>query len=583
MCSEPIVRFVNKKEFPWVAMELSASRGQESYEPYDEDCQARNDHYQSTCFQKGTDWIEHDSEACFQSVNPFPWCPTVVINDVVFGMIATEADHEEQCAHQDQDDSKPLEREVGKVVHVRNEPGLRVRYRHLILYKFIAISQVFSLLIFSCTIVRMRQSFLFTKTRKEAPKDEVAQNAKLLIRAGFIHKELAGVYSYLPLGLRVMEKIVNVIREEMNVIGGQEVTLTALQDKKVWEISGRWDDSVLDVWFKTKLKNDTELGLGTTHEEQLTALMKDYIASYRDLPRYVYQFQTKFRNETRAKSGIMRGREFVMKDLYSFSADQESHDAFYEKVKQAYSRIFARLGLGDRTYVTFASGGSFSKYSHEFQTLFESGEDIIYIDKGQGIAINKEVYNSDSLSTEEANNLASVGIEAVNLKGPFKAIEVGNIFSLGTRFSDAFDLNFIAQDGSKKPVIMGSYGIGPGRVMGTIAEVLSDKDGLVWPEVVAPFKLHLIALFDKEGKVKICTDALYQKLTEQGVEVLYDDRDQRAGEKFADADLVGIPYRAIVSDKTLAEKVVEFKNRKTGEVSKISEEDLFKILAKKAD
>ncbi len=420
----------------------------------------------------------------------------------------------------------------------------------------------------------MRQSFLFTKTRKEAPKDEVAQNAKLLIRAGFIHKEMAGVYSYLPLGLRVMEKIVGVIREEMNAIGGQEVTLTALQDKKVWETSGRWDDSVLDVWFKTKLKNDTELGLGTTHEEQLTALMKDYIASYRDLPRYVYQFQTKFRNETRAKSGIMRGREFMMKDLYSFSADHESHDVFYEKTKQAYSRVFARLGLGDRTYVTFASGGSFSKYSHEFQTVTDAGEDSIFIDEKKKIAVNKEVLNDEVLK--------DLSIKRIDLVEK-KAVEVGNIFSLGTRFSDAFELNFVASDGSKKPVIMGSYGIGPGRLMGTIAEVLSDANGLVWPEVVAPFRLHLIALFDKEGKVKTYTDELYQELTEQGVEVLYDDRDQRAGEKFADADLIGIPYRAIVSDKTLAERVVEFKDRKTGDVTKISETELQKILAKKAN
>ncbi len=420
----------------------------------------------------------------------------------------------------------------------------------------------------------MRQSFLFTKTRKEAPKDEVAQNAKLLIRAGFIHKEMAGVYSYLPLGLRVMEKIVGVIREEMNAIGGQEVTLTALQDKKVWETSGRWDDSVLDVWFKTKLKNDTELGLGTTHEEQLTALMKDYIASYRDLPRYVYQFQTKFRNETRAKSGIMRGREFMMKDLYSFSADQESHDVFYEKTKQAYSRVFARLGLGDRTYVTFASGGSFSKYSHEFQTVTDAGEDSIFIDEKKKIAVNKEVLNDEVLK--------DLSIKRIDLVEK-KAVEVGNIFSLGIRFSDAFELNFVASDGSKKPVIMGSYGIGPGRLMGTIAEVLSDANGLVWPEVVAPFRLHLIALFDKEGKVKTYTDELYQELTEQGVEVLYDDRDQRAGEKFADADLIGIPYRAIVSDKTLAERVVEFKDRKTGDVTKISETELQKILAKKAN
>ncbi len=420
----------------------------------------------------------------------------------------------------------------------------------------------------------MRQSFLFTKTRKEAPKDEVSQNAKLLIRAGFIHKELAGVYSYLPLGLRVLEKVVGVIREEMNTIGGQEVTLTALQDKKVWETTGRWDDTVLDVWFKTKLKNDTELGLGTTHEEQLTALMKDYIASYRDLPRYVYQFQTKFRNETRAKSGIMRGREFLMKDLYSFSADQKSHDDFYEKTKQAYSRIFARLGLGDRTYVTFASGGSFSKYSHEFQTVTDAGEDSIFVDENSKVAINKEVFTDETLK--------SLGLSKEGFVEK-KSVEVGNIFSLGTRFSDAFGLNFIASDGTKKPVIMGSYGIGPGRLMGTIVELLSDEKGIIWPLVVAPFKLHLVALFDKEDKVRVYADALYQRLTEQGMEVLYDDRDQRAGEKFADADLIGIPYRVIVSDKTIGENVLEFKNRKTGETTKISETELQKMMAKKTE
>ncbi|MDE2188753.1 MAG: prolyl-tRNA synthetase, partial [Patescibacteria group bacterium] len=243
----------------------------------------------------------------------------------------------------------------------------------------------------------MRQTQLFTKTRREAPKDEVSKNAQLLIRAGFIHKEMAGVYSYLPLGLRVMENIVRVIREEMNAIGGQELHLTALQDAEIWKKTGRWDDGVVDNWFKTKLKNETELGLGFTHEEPLTNLMRDYISSFRDLPFSVYQFQTKFRNETRAKSGIMRGREFLMKDLYSFSKDTSEHEVFYEKAKQAYIKIFGRLGLGESTYVTFASGGSFSKYSHEFQTITDAGEDIIYVDEGKKIAVNKEVLNDEVL------------------------------------------------------------------------------------------------------------------------------------------------------------------------------------------
>lgn len=407
----------------------------------------------------------------------------------------------------------------------------------------------------------MKQSELFTKTRREAPKDEVAKNAQLLIRAGFIHKEMAGVYSYLPLGLRVMNKIVGIIREEMNAIGGQEVHLTALQDKKLWEATGRWSDDVLDIWFKTKFKNDTEVGLGITHEEPLTALMKAHIHSYKDLPVAVYQFQTKFRNETRAKSGIMRGREFLMKDLYSFNVDAKAHEIFYEKAKQAYVNIFNRLGIGDRTYITFASGGSFSKYSHEFQTLTDAGEDTIFVHEGKKIAINKEVLNDEVLKDLDVKR--SDLIEK-------KAVEVGNIFNLGTKFSDALGLNYKDEKGETKSVYMGCYGIGPGRVMGTIAEIYSDEKGLVWPESVAPFSVHLIALFGKDGKVKIAADALYEKLSKKGIEVLYDDRDMSAGEKFSDADLLGIPKRYVISEKTLASDSVEVKDRKTGEVGRIS-------------
>ncbi len=409
----------------------------------------------------------------------------------------------------------------------------------------------------------MRQSLLFTKTRKDAPKDEVSMNAQLLIRAGYIHKEMAGVYSYLPLGLRTIQKITNIIREEMNSIGGQELSLTTLQDKTNWEKTDRWSDQVLDVWFKTKLKNDTELGLATTHEEPITNLMTDYVRSYRDLPVYAYQFQTKFRNETRAKSGIMRCREFVMKDLYSFSKNEEEHNAFYEKAKQAYLNIFRKVGLGDITYTTFASGGSFSKYSHEFQTLTEAGEDTIFIDEKKKIAVNKEVLNDETLSNLEIQKSDLV---------ERKAVEVGNIFSLGTKFSDALDLSYIDEKGEKKQVIMGSYGIGPGRLMGTIAEVLSDDNGLVWPKEVAPYQIHLISIEDKEGKVKIEADKLYEKLKGRGEEVLYDDRDARPGEKFADSDLIGIPKRIVISAKTLESDSVEVKDRKTGTVEMIKNE-----------
>ncbi len=410
----------------------------------------------------------------------------------------------------------------------------------------------------------MRQSLLFTKTRKDAPKDEVSKNAQLLIRAGFIHKEMAGVYSYLPLGLKVMNKIVGVIREEINKIGGQEIYLTALQDKKIWEISGRWSDDVVDTWFKTKLKNDTELGLSFTHEEPLTQLMTEYLRSFRDLPTFVYQFQTKFRNEARAKSGIMRGREFLMKDLYSFCRDEGEHAEFYEKAKQAYMNIFEKVGLGDKTFVTFASGGSFSKYSHEFQTITNAGEDSIFVDEKRKIAVNKEVMNDEVL-----NDLALNKADLVEKK----AVEVGNIFSLGTKFSDTFDLKYIDDKGEKKSVIMGSYGIGPGRVMGTIAEILSDDKGLVWPKSIAPFEIHFILIEDKDGKVKIEADRLYENLIKKGIEVLYDDRDTRAGEKFADSDLIGIPTRIIISEKTLESKSVEIKDRKSG-IVKVESIDL---------
>lgn len=411
----------------------------------------------------------------------------------------------------------------------------------------------------------MRQSQLFTKTRKEAPKDEVAKNAELLIRAGYIHKEMAGVYSLLPLGLRVMNKIVGVIRDEMNRIGGQELYLPALQERSTWEKTNRWSDEVVDNWFKTKLKNDTEVGLGFTHEEPLTLLMKDYIRSYRDLPVYAYQFQTKFRNEARAKSGIMRGREFLMKDLYSFSTDAKSHEAFYEKAKQAYVNIFERVGLGDKTYMTFASGGSFSKYSHEFQTITDAGEDTIYVSEKKKIAVNKEVL------TDEV--LADLGLKKGDLK-EMKAVEVGNIFSLGAKFSDAFDLSYLDENGEKKQVIMGSYGIGPGRVMGTIVETLSDDKGIVWPKEIAPFKVHLICLAKPGSATEKKAHELYETLLSEGVEILFDDRDVRAGEKFADSDLIGIPTRIVISDKTIEKGQVELKDRSTGKESMVGFEGL---------
>ncbi|MDD2657423.1 MAG: His/Gly/Thr/Pro-type tRNA ligase C-terminal domain-containing protein [Candidatus Pacebacteria bacterium] len=412
----------------------------------------------------------------------------------------------------------------------------------------------------------MRQSKLFTKTRREAPADEVAKNAQLLVRAGYIHKEMAGVYDFLPLGLLALNKIITIIREEMNAIGGEEVLLSTLQDPEAWKKSGRWDDTVVDIWFKTQLKNGSELGLGNTHEEALTTLMREQIASYKDLPRYVYQFQNKFRNETRAKSGIMRTREFIMKDLYSFSQDETSHTEFYEQAAAAYEKIFERAGIGAKTYRTFASGGSFSKYSHEYQTVCDAGEDTIYVDEAKRIAVNKEVYDDPDV-------YAATGIDKAGLKEK-KAIEVGNIFTLGTRFSEALGLSFKNVAGESKSVFMGSYGIGPARLMGTIVELMSDDKGLVWPASVAPFAVHLVSLGKDGDEITKTADALYDDLIKAGVEVLYDDRDARAGEKFADSDLLGMPKRIVVGKDAVATGEFEVVDRATGAVAKKTRAEL---------
>jgi len=413
----------------------------------------------------------------------------------------------------------------------------------------------------------MRTTQLFTKTSKDAPADEIAKNAQLLIRGGYINKELAGVYTYLPLGKRVLDKIIGIIREEMNSIGGTEISMTALQNSEVWQASGRWDDEVLDVWFKTKLASGIELGLAPTHEEPLTKLMKSFIQSYKDLPIYPYQFQIKFRNELRSKSGLMRGREFWMKDLYSFSRTQEEHDAFYDgAVSDAYARVFDRLGIGEITFRTFASGGSFAKFSHEYQTLSPVGEDIIYVNKEKGISINEEVYNDEVLEM--------LGVTKDELT-EHKAVEVGNIFTLGTKYSEPLELNFTDENGESKPVIMGSYGIGPSRLMGLIAEHFADDKGLVWPENIAPFKVYLVSI----GDVATEADALYNELTSKGIDVLYDDRDERPGAKFADAELLGIPYRVTVSPRLIADQKFEFTPRTSGESELLTGDELLAKLS----
>ncbi len=408
----------------------------------------------------------------------------------------------------------------------------------------------------------MFQSRLFTKTRKESPKDEVSKNADLLIRAGFIHKEMAGAYAYLPLGLKVLEKIKTIVREEMNRIGGQELLMTTLQRKELWEQTNRWSDDIVDVWFKSELKAGGEVGFGWSHEEPIAEMMKGYISSFRDLPIFVYQFQTKLRNELRAKSGVMRGREFVMKDMYSFCINEEDHTRFYNETIEAYKRVYDRLGIGEDTFVTFASGGAFTKFSHEFQTIAETGEDKIYINREKGIAINEEVLNDETLK--------ELGITRDDLVET-KTAEVGNIFNFGTQKSEDLGLYYMNEKGEKIPVWMGSYGIGVSRLIGLLVEKFSDEKGIVWSKDIAPFDVHILLLQSEQGETYDRALNLYNVLREK-MDILFDDRNVRAGEKFADADLIGIPYQVVVSERGNAEKVFEVKERKTGKVVVVSED-----------
>ncbi len=407
----------------------------------------------------------------------------------------------------------------------------------------------------------MRHTNIFTKTRKEYPKDELAKNAQILIKAGFVHKEMAGVYSYMPFGIRVLENIKKIAREEMNTQDGQEMIMSSLQRKETWEVTDRWDDTNVDIWFKSHLKNGTEVGFGWSHEEPITDMMKNFITSYKDLPLYTYQFQTKFRNELRAKSGIMRGREFVMKDLYSYSKNEEEHTVFYNAMIQSYLNFYKRVGLGDDTFVTVASGGVFTKnISHEFQTICDAGEDIIYIDREKNIAYNEE-------AVEES------GVDKTTLEQA-KTAEVGNIFSFGGDKSEKMGLFFMDTDGTNKPVVLGSYGIGITRVMGVIVEKYADDKGLVWPKNISPYQIEIVSLFkDRDDKVHLESEKIYSLLKNK-YEVLFDDRNLGAGPKMFDADLYGIPLQIIIGDKSLVKDSVEIKNRQTGEVVEVNINDV---------
>lgn len=409
----------------------------------------------------------------------------------------------------------------------------------------------------------MRRSELFTKIIKEAPKDEQSVNAQLLVRAGFIDKLMTGVYSYLPLGLLVLDKIEKVIDEEMQKIGGKKILMPALHPKENWLKADRWKYPEM---FKLKGRAGKDFSLGWTHEEIITPLVKKFVKSYKDLPLHLYQIQDKFRDEQRAKSGLLRGVEFLMKDLYSFHRDEKDLDSYYEKVKAAYFKIFNRCDLGKETYLTLASGGNFSKYSHEFQVVTPAGEDTIYLCSKCKLAVNKEIIEKEKFSCPQC------GSKKLDIK---KTIEIGNIFKLKDRFSRPFSLVFKDEEGKEKNVMMGCYGIGLGRLMGTIVEIHHDDKGIVWPEEVAPFRVQLISLpgAEKEG------EKLYQDMVERKIEVLYDDRkDRSAGEKFAEADLLGLPLRVVVSERTLQKNCAELKKRKGQKTELVKLKEIIKCL-----
>lgn len=411
----------------------------------------------------------------------------------------------------------------------------------------------------------MKQSQLFTKTQKNAPKDEVSLNAQLLIRAGFVDKLMAGVYTLLPLGLRVYKKIEQIIREEIDAIGGQEIFMPSLNPKENWEKTGRWE-LLDDDMYKVKAGEGKEFALAPTHEEVIVPLAKKFINSYKDLPFSAYHFQNKFRKEKRSKSGLLRGREFIMKDLYSFHLDEKDLDDYYKKAEVAYTNIFNRAGIGEKTYKTFASGASFAKYSHEYQTVTPAGEDTIHICEKCQVAVNKEILEDVEEKCPEC------GEKLIKIE---KAVEVGNIFKNKDKYTKAFDFTVKDEKGNDKMLVTGCYGIGLQRLIGTIVEVNHDEKGIVWPESVSPFDIHLLSLSQDEK-----SEEFYSLLTKAGFDVLYDDREVSAGEKFADSDLIGIPKRLVISEKSIGAGGIEFKRRDGKESKIISIENLVEELKK---
>lgn len=401
------------------------------------------------------------------------------------------------------------------------------------------------------------------RPEKSAPKDADTVNHRLLVQAGFVRQLMAGVYTYLPFGLRVLRKIEKVVREEMDAIGGEEILMPMLHPAEIWKTSGSWDS--IDVLFKLKSRTSKDYALGQSQEEVVTPLMKEFIRSYRDLPRAIYHIQWKFRDELRAKAGILRGREFFMKDMYSFHENQEDFDRFYEIAKEAYLKIFSRLGLVSK--VTEASGGGFTeKISYEFEVLTDAGEaNILYCDSCE-FCVNIDDFttykNGDRCPKCGKNDLKSA-----------TASEVGNVFDLGRKYSEAFGLSYTDQNGESKYPIMGCYGIGITRTMGVIVEKFHDEKGIIWPKNLAPFLVHLIDIQQTEEAEKI-----YEQLKKEAVEILWDDREMSAGEKFADADLIGCPVRVVVSSRSLQAGGVEVKLRNEEEGKIISTEKLSEFI-----
>lgn len=408
----------------------------------------------------------------------------------------------------------------------------------------------------------MRYSQLFPKTLKQAPSGAESVNHQLLVRAGFMDQLMAGSWTLLPLGLRVVSKINDIIRDELNKTGALEMQMPLLHPREIWDASGRWSvPAVQEIMYQFKDIHGKEFGLSFTHEEIVMNLLGKHNLSYKDFPIKVYQFSTKFRNELRAKSGILRGREFLMKDLYSAHISENNMLEYYETVKEAYVKIFKRIGFDIR--VVEAAGGVFTnRHTHEFQVFNKAGEDTIYYCKSCDFAENEEIFDKSLTKCPKCGGEIQIA----------KSIEVGNIFPLGTKYSEMMKVFYKDESGKDQPIWFASYGIGPTRVMGTLVEVHHDDNGIIWPASVAPFAVHLVGLDLDDEKVLREAEKVYNLLQVEGVEVLFDDRHEvSAGAKFADADLIGMPFRVVVSKKTHSTSLGQAGERL--EVKKRSEKD----------